>query len=203
MLNIRPSKIVGVGRNYAAHAKELGNEVPAEPLIFLKPPSSFIQDGADVVYPAETSNLHHEAELAVVIGRTCRGVSEAEALDYVRGYTCANDVTARDLQQTDPQWTRAKGFDTFCPLGPTLVTDIDPGNLRVRMRVNGETRQDGSTADMIFPVAALVSYISGVMTLEPDDVILTGTPPGVSAVQRGDLMEVEVEGIGVLGNRVR
>ena len=203
MLNIRPTKIVAVGRNYVAHARELGHEVPTEPLIFLKPPSSVIGDGDEVVYPPQTANLHHEAELAVVMGRRCQAVPEAEALDYVRGYTCANDVTARDLQESDPQWTRAKGFDTFCPLGPVLVDDIDPGNLRVRMRVNGETRQDGNTADMLFPVAALVSYISQVMTLEPDDVILTGTPPGVGAVQRGDLMEVEVEGIGVLTNRVR
>ena len=202
MLNIRPTKIVGVGRNYAAHARELGNDVPTEPLIFLKPPSSLAGDGDEVRYPEQTSNLHHEAELAVVIGRECRDVAEAEALSYVQGYTCANDVTARDLQQTDPQWTRAKGFDTFCPLGPVLVTDIDPGHLRVRIRVNGQTRQDGNTADMIFPVAALVSYISRVMTLQPDDVILTGTPPGVSAVNRGDLMEVEVEGIGILSNRV-
>jgi 2-keto-4-pentenoate hydratase/2-oxohepta-3-ene-1,7-dioic acid hydratase in catechol pathway len=202
VLNIRPTKIVGVGRNYAAHAQELGNEVPAEPLIFLKPASSMVGDGDDVVYPAQTSNLHHEAELAVVIGRSCRGVAAVDALQYVRGYTCANDVTARDLQNSDPQWTRAKGFDTFCPLGPRIVTDIDPGDLRVTMRVNGEVRQEGHTRDMIFPVADLVSYISSVMTLEPDDVILTGTPPGVSAVQRGDLMEVEVDWIGVLGNRV-
>jgi 2-keto-4-pentenoate hydratase/2-oxohepta-3-ene-1,7-dioic acid hydratase in catechol pathway len=202
VLNIRPTKIVAVGRNYAAHARELGHDLPAQPLIFLKPPSSMVQHGDAVVYPPQTQNLHHEAELAVVIGRHCRKVAEAEALHYVRGYTCANDVTARDLQEQDDQWTRAKGFDTFCPLGPTLAADLDPGHLRVRMRVNGGTRQDASTRDMIFPVATLVSYISGIMTLEPDDVILTGTPPGVGAVQRGDLMEVEVEGIGILANRV-
>ena len=203
MLEIRPSKVIGVGRNYADHAKELGNELPTEPLIFLKPPSAVIGDGDEVVYPDQSSNLHHEAELAVVIGRECRNVAAAEAMEYVRGYTCANDVTARDLQNSDPQWTRGKGFDTFCPLGPRLVTGLDPGHLRVVMRVNGEVRQDGNTADMIFPVAALVSYISSVMTLLPDDVILTGTPAGVSPVQRGDLMEVEVEGIGILRNRVR
>ncbi|MGI8609315.1 MAG: fumarylacetoacetate hydrolase family protein [Candidatus Dormibacteria bacterium] len=202
MLSIRPTKIIGVGRNYAAHAKELGNEVPSEPLIFLKPPSSLAGDGDAVRYPAASQNVHHEAELAVVIGRTCRDVDEADALTYVSGYTCANDVTARDLQRSDPQWTRAKGFDTFCPLGPAIVAGINPANVRVRMRVNGETRQDGNTADMIFPVAALVSYISRVMTLEPDDVILTGTPPGVSAVNRGDVMEVEVEGIGILTNTI-
>ena len=202
MLDVRPTKIVAVGRNYVAHARELGHEVPTQPLIFLKPPSALIGDGDDVVYPPQTQNLHHEAELAVVIGRRCHAVSEAQALEYVRGYTCANDVTARDLQEKDDQWTRAKGFDTFCPLGPAIVSDIDHAAARVTMRVNGETRQQGSTADMLFPVPVLISYISHVMTLEPDDVILTGTPPGVSAVQRGDLMEVEVEGIGVLHNRV-
>jgi 2-keto-4-pentenoate hydratase/2-oxohepta-3-ene-1,7-dioic acid hydratase in catechol pathway len=203
VLEIRPTKIVAVGRNYVAHAKELGHEVPSEPLLFLKPVSAIVGDGDDVVYPAQTENLHHEAELAVVIGRECRGVSEGGALDYVRGYTCANDVTARDLQNRDDQWTRAKGFDTFCPLGPAVIADLDPTALRVTMRVNGDTRQDGTTADMLFPVAQLISYISGIMTLMPDDVILTGTPPGVGPVQRGDLMEVEVEGIGVLQNRVR
>jgi 2-keto-4-pentenoate hydratase/2-oxohepta-3-ene-1,7-dioic acid hydratase in catechol pathway len=201
-LDIRPTKIVAVGRNYVAHAKELGHEVPSEPLIFLKPPSSIVGDGDDVVYPGQSSNLHHEAELAVVIGRECRGVGAADALSYVRGYMCANDVTARDLQEQDDQWTRAKGFDTFCPVGPRIAT-IDPSAVAILMRVNGEVRQQGNTRDMIFPVPALISYISGIMTLEADDVILTGTPPGVSAVQRGDLMEVEIEGIGVLRNRVR
>jgi 2-keto-4-pentenoate hydratase/2-oxohepta-3-ene-1,7-dioic acid hydratase in catechol pathway len=203
VLDIRPTKIVAVGRNYLAHAQELGHEVPTEPLIFLKPVSAIVGDGDDVVYPAESRNLHHEAELAVVIGRRCRQVAEADAMSFVRGYTAANDVTARDLQETDPQWTRAKGFDTFCPLGPRVVEGLDPAALAVTMRVNGELRQHGSTAEMLFPVARLVSYISGVMTLEPDDLILTGTPPGVGPVQRGDLMEVEVEGIGVLRNRVR
>jgi 2-keto-4-pentenoate hydratase/2-oxohepta-3-ene-1,7-dioic acid hydratase in catechol pathway len=203
VLEIRPTKIVAVGRNYVAHAKELGHEVPTEPLLFLKPVSAIVGDDDDVVYPEQTENLHHEAELAVVIGRQCRGVAEADALEYVRGYTCANDVTARDLQNRDDQWTRAKGFDTFCPLGPAIVAGIDPRALRVTMRVNGETRQDGNTSDMLFPVAALISYISGIMTLVPDDVVLTGTPPGVGPVQRGDRMEVEVEGIGILHNRVR
>ncbi|GAC1581126.1 MAG: fumarylacetoacetate hydrolase family protein [Candidatus Dormibacteria bacterium] len=203
MLEIRPTKVVGVGRNYADHARELGNDLPSEPLIFLKPSTAVVGDGDEVVYPEQSSNLHHEAELAVVIGRACRKVSPEEATQYIRGYTCANDVTARDLQNSDPQWTRGKGFDTFCPLGPVIVTDIDPGNLRVLMRVNGEVRQDASTADMIFPVPRLISYISSFMTLLPDDVILTGTPSGVGPVQRGDLMEVEVEGIGILRNRVR
>jgi 2-keto-4-pentenoate hydratase/2-oxohepta-3-ene-1,7-dioic acid hydratase in catechol pathway len=202
MLELRPSKIVAVGRNYVAHARELGHAIPTEPLIFLKPPSAVVGDEADVVYPRVSLRVDHEAELAVVIGRRCKDVNEGDALDYVRGYTCANDVTARDLQETDDQWTRAKGFDTFCPLGPDLVETLDPSALRVVARVNGEVRQDGNTNDMLFPVPALVAYISSVMTLEPDDVILTGTPPGVGPVQRGDIMEVEVEGIGVLRNRV-
>ncbi len=202
MLAIRPSKIVAVGRNYVAHARELGHEVPTEPLIFLKPTSAVVGDGDDVVYPAASTRVDHEAELAVVIGRRCTAVGEADALAYIRGYTCANDVTARDLQETDDQWTRAKGFDTFCPLGPAIVEGLDPSNLQVVARVNGEERQRGATADMLFPVPALVAYISQVMTLEPDDVILTGTPPGVGPVQRGDLMEIEVAGIGILRNRV-
>jgi len=202
MLELRPSKIVAVGRNYIAHARELGHEVPTEPLIFLKPTSAIVGDEDDVVYPKASLRVDHEAELAVVIGRRCKDVNEGDAFDYVRGYTCANDVTARDLQETDDQWTRAKGFDTFCPLGPQVVEDLDPFSLRVVARANGEVRQEGHTSDMLFPVPALVAYISSVMTLEPDDVILTGTPPGVGPVQRGDIMEVEVEGIGVLRNRV-
>jgi 2-keto-4-pentenoate hydratase/2-oxohepta-3-ene-1,7-dioic acid hydratase in catechol pathway len=202
MLELRPSKIVAVGRNYLAHAQELGHPVPIEPLIFLKPPSAIVGDEADVVYPRASARVDHEAELAVVMGRRCKNVNESDALDYVRGYTCANDVTARDLQESDEQWTRAKGFDTFCPLGPRLIEDLDPASLRVAARVNGEVRQAGHTSDMLFSVPALIAYISSVMTLEPDDVILTGTPPGVGPVQRGDIMEVEVEGIGVLRNRV-
>ncbi len=202
MLELRPSKIVAVGRNYVAHAQELGHEIPTEPLIFLKPTSALVGDGDDVVYPRASIRVDHEAELAVVIGRRCKDANEGDAFDYVRGYTCANDVTARDLQESDDQWTRAKGFDTFCPLGPKIVEGLDPTALRVVARVNGEVRQEGHTSDMLFPVPALVAYISSVMTLEPDDVILTGTPPGVGPVQRGDIMEVEVEGIGVLRNRV-
>jgi len=201
MLELRPTKIVAVGRNYAAHARELGNEVPKEPLTFLKPVSAIVGDGDAVVYPAQSERVDHEAELAVVIGARCRGVSADQALGYVRGYTCANDVTARDLQDRDGQWTRAKGFDTFAPLGPRIV-DLDPSDLRVVCRVNGEVRQEGRTSDMIFRVPELIAYISSYLTLMPDDVILTGTPPGVSAVSRGDVMEVEVEGIGVLTNRV-
>jgi 2-keto-4-pentenoate hydratase/2-oxohepta-3-ene-1,7-dioic acid hydratase in catechol pathway len=202
ILELRPSKIVAVGRNYLAHAQELGHPVPVEPLIFLKPPSAIVGNEDDVVYPKASLRVDHEAELAVVIGRRCKDVMEGDAFDYVRGYTCANDVTARDLQETDDQWTRAKGFDTFCPLGPWVVEELDPSSLRVSARVNGEVRQEGNTSDMLFPVPALVAYVSSVMTLEPDDVILTGTPPGVGPVRRGDIMEVEVEGIGVLRNRV-
>ncbi len=202
MLELRPSKIVAVGLNYLAHARELGHEVPTEPLIFLKPTSAIVGDQDDVVYPKASLRVDHEAELAVVIGRRCKDVNEGDAFDYVRGYTCANDVTARDLQESDDQWTRAKGFDTFCPLGPQVVENLDPSSLRVVARVNGEVRQDGHTSDMLFGVPSLVAFISGVMTLEPGDVILTGTPPGVGPVQRGDLMEVEIEGIGVLRNRV-
>jgi 2-keto-4-pentenoate hydratase/2-oxohepta-3-ene-1,7-dioic acid hydratase in catechol pathway len=202
MVESRPSKIVAVGRNYVAHVRELGHEIPVEPLIFLKPSSAVIGDGDEVVYPGASHRVDHEAELAVVIGRRCKGVAASEAMSYVRGYTCANDVTARDLQESDDQWTRAKGFDTFCPLGPAVVGGLDPGSLRILARVNGEVRQEGSTADMIFGVPSLVAFISGVMTLEPGDVILTGTPPGVGPVQRGDLMEVEIDGIGVLHNRV-
>lgn len=202
MLELRPSKIVAVGLNYLAHARELGHEVPTEPLIFLKPASAIVGDQDDVVYPKASLRVDHEAELAVVIGRRCKDVNEGDAFDYVRGYTCANDVTARDLQESDDQWTRAKGFDTFCPLGPQVVENLDPSSLRVVARVNGEVRQEGHTSDMLFGVPSLVAFISGVMTLEPGDVILTGTPPGVGPVQRGDLMEVEIEGIGVLRNRV-
>ena len=202
MLELRPSKIVAVGLNYLAHARELGHEVPTEPLIFLKPTSAIVGDQDDVVYPKASLRVDHEAELAVVIGRRCKDVNEGDAFDYVRGYTCANDVTARDLQESDDQWTRAKGFDTFCPLGPQVVENLDPSSLRVVARVNGEVRQEGHTSDMLFGVPSLVAFISGVMTLEPGDVILTGTPPGVGPVQRGDLMEVEIEGIGVLRNRV-
>jgi len=202
MVESWPSKIVAVGRNYVAHARELGHEIPVEPLIFLKPSSAVVGDGDDVVYPRQSHRVDHEAELAVVIGRRCKDVAAADALAYVRGYTCANDVTARDLQEIDDQWTRAKGFDTFCPLGPRIVEGIDPGSVSVVARVNGEVRQQGKTSDMLFAVPILIAFISGIMTLEPGDVILTGTPPGVGPVQRGDLMEVEIEGIGVLRNRV-
>jgi 2-keto-4-pentenoate hydratase/2-oxohepta-3-ene-1,7-dioic acid hydratase in catechol pathway len=198
-----PTKVVAVGRNYADHAAELGNVLPDEPIIFLKPPTSVVGPEAPVVYPADTEELHHEAELAVVIGAVARRVRAEDAGGVVLGYTCANDVSARDLQRRDGQWARAKGFDTFCPLGPAIETELDPlEGLGVRCRVNGELRQEGSTADMVFGVAELIAFASRVMTLLPGDVLLTGTPAGVGPVAPGDVMEVEVDGIGVLRNPV-
>jgi len=200
---VTPTKIVCVGRNYRAHAAELGNDVPAEPLLFFKPPSSIVGPDETIELPEVSSHVDHEAELGVVIGARCRRVSEEQALEHVFGFTCINDVTARDLQKKDGQWARAKGFDTFCPTGPFLVTGLDPSALAVRCRVNGEVRQDGNTRDMIFSVARLIAYISGVMTLEPGDVIATGTPHGVGPLVGGDVVEVEVAGVGTLRSPVR
>lgn len=198
-----PTKIVAIGRNYAAHAAESGAQVPTEPLFFLEPPSAVVGPGATIQYPEHLSqHVEHEAELAVVIGRQARCVSRQEAQAFVWGYTCGNDVTARDLQQRDGQWTRGKGFDTLCPLGPWIVPGLDPSDLRIRCRVNGELRQDGRTRDMIFPISELIAYISAVMTLEPGDVILTGTPSGVGPIVPGDRVTVEIEGIGTLENEV-
>jgi len=196
------TKIVAVGRNYAAHAAEHGDEVPSQPLIFLKPPSAVIGPGESVVCPPQSAQVEHEAELAVVIGRRARRVPAADAWDHVLGYTCANDVTARDLQRSDGQWSRAKGFDTFAPLGPWIVTELDPTDLNVVCRVNGRVTQQASTADMVFKIPQLIEYISAAMTLEPGDVILTGTPEGVSPIQPGDEVEVEIAGIGALRNPV-
>jgi 2-keto-4-pentenoate hydratase/2-oxohepta-3-ene-1,7-dioic acid hydratase in catechol pathway len=200
----RPSKIVCVGRNYREHAAELGNAVPAEPLLFLKPPSSLIGPGTPIVYPAVSGFLSYEGELGVVIGRRARRVAAREAEGYIYGYTCVNDVTARDLQKKDGQWTRAKGFDTFCPAGPWIVpaAELDVERLRVRTWVDGVLKQDAPVRDMIFPVPFLVEYISGIMTLEPGDLIATGTPPGVGPLQAGSRVRVEMEGIGVLENPV-
>jgi 2-keto-4-pentenoate hydratase/2-oxohepta-3-ene-1,7-dioic acid hydratase in catechol pathway len=199
-----PSKIVCVGRNYLAHARELGNEMPERPLLFLKPPSSIIGHGEAIVLPEESQRVEHEAELGVVIGRLARNVAAAQALEYVAGYLPLNDVTARDLQKTDGQWTRAKGFDTFCPMGALRpAAGIDPGRLEVVCRVNGEVRQRGSTADMAFSVPVLIEYISRVMTLVPGDVIATGTPAGVGPLAGGDVVEVEIPGVGTLSNTVR
>jgi 2-keto-4-pentenoate hydratase/2-oxohepta-3-ene-1,7-dioic acid hydratase in catechol pathway len=200
---IIPSKIFCVGQNYAAHAAELGHEVPPEPLIFSKPATAVIGPGDDIRLPALSQWVDHEAELAVVIGRLTHKVSVADALDAVLGYTCANDVTARDLQQRDGQWTRAKGFDTFCPLGPWIETELDvAAGLGVRCLVNGDVRQDATTADLIFDVPTLVSFCAAFATLLPGDVILTGTPAGVGPILAGDRVDVEVEGIGTLANSV-
>ncbi|MDQ3041791.1 MAG: fumarylacetoacetate hydrolase family protein [Acidobacteriota bacterium] len=199
-----PSKIVCIGRNYAEHAAELGNEVPKEPLIFLKAPSSVITEEESIVIPEQSNQVEHEGELAVVIGRTCKSLSEdADPLEYVFGYTCLNDVTARDLQRKDVQFTRAKSFDTFCPIGAIIETDLDVSDVRVLTRVNGVIKQDGRTSQMVFPVPFLIKYISNQMTLNAGDVIATGTPSGVSKLDVGDLCEVEIEGIGVLRNPVR
>ena len=201
---VQPSKIVCVGRNYREHAAELGNPMPAEPLLFLKAPSSLVGHDAIIELPHFSQRVEHEGELAVVIGRECRRVSDAEnPLDYVLGYTCLNDVTARDLQRRDVQFTRAKSFDTFCPVGPYVETEIDPLDLQVETRVNGEVRQRGRTSAMAFPVPYLIRYISHVMTLVPGDVISTGTPAGVGPLADGDVCEVEVEGVGTLRNPVR
>jgi 2-keto-4-pentenoate hydratase/2-oxohepta-3-ene-1,7-dioic acid hydratase in catechol pathway len=198
-----PGKIVAVGRNYADHARELGNEVPPEPILFLKPPSSLLDPQAEIEYPTISERVDFEGELAVVIGRRARRVRAADWRGYVLGFTCANDVTARDLQKKDVQFTRGKGFDTFCPLGPAIVPDLDPADLALTTRLNGDVRQEGRTSAMIFTPAALIEFITAVMTLEPGDVVLTGTPAGVGPMNPGDLVEVEIEGIGTLGNRVR
>ncbi|HLL71480.1 MAG TPA: fumarylacetoacetate hydrolase family protein [Pyrinomonadaceae bacterium] len=201
---VKPSKIVCVGRNYRDHAAELGNAMPDEPLLFLKPPSSIVGHEAAIELPSVSARVEHEGELGVVIGRRAHRLSDSEnSLDYVLGYTCVNDVTARDLQRRDVQFTRAKSFDTFCPVGPYIVTGIDPFDLQVETRVNGEVRQRGRTSAMAFPVPYLIRYISHIMTLEAGDVISTGTPAGVGPLADSDVCEVEVEGVGTLGNPVR
>jgi 2-keto-4-pentenoate hydratase/2-oxohepta-3-ene-1,7-dioic acid hydratase in catechol pathway len=200
---VLPSKIAAIGLNYRAHAEETGRGLPEEPMLFLKPTTSVIGPDETIVMPPQSQRVDHEAELAVVIGKAARNVSEAGALDAVLGYTCANDVTARDLQAKDVQFTRAKGFDTFCPLGPHVVTDIDAEKLAIECRVNGEVRQRSNTSDLVFGCAALVSFVSSIMTLLPGDVILTGTPDGISPLADGDTVEVEIAGLGVLTNPVR
>lgn len=200
---ISPSKIVCVGRNYLEHAQELGNKMPDEPLLFLKAPSSIIGTDDSIVLPKQSDQVEHEGELGVVIGRTAFQLSENEnPLDYVFGYTCVNDVTARDLQRKDVQFTRGKSFDTFCPVGPFISTGLSPAGLNVITRVNGSVKQNGNTKDMAFPVTEIIRYISNVMTLYPGDLIATGTPAGVSILKEGDVVEVEVDGIGVLRNPV-
>jgi 2-keto-4-pentenoate hydratase/2-oxohepta-3-ene-1,7-dioic acid hydratase in catechol pathway len=196
------SKVIGIGRNYADHAAELGNEVPAEPLVFLKPNTSVIGPGDPIALPRQSGNVHYEGELAVVIGRLCKDVPLERVSEVVLGYTIANDVTARDLQKSDGQWARAKGFDTFCPLGPYLVTDLDASDLKLTTRLNGATVQDGRTSQLIHDIPALVAYVSAAFTLLPGDIILTGTPAGVGPIVAGDRVEVEIEGIGILSNPV-
>lgn len=198
-----PSKIVCVGRNYTEHAKELGNEVPKDPLLFLKAPSSFIYDGDTIKIPPQSSQVEHEGELAVIIGRTCKNIGEGDdPFAYVLGYACLNDVTARDIQRKDVQFTRGKSFDTFCPVGPVVETELDVSDIRVTTKVNGVIKQDGMTSQMVFPVDFLIRYISNQMTLVEGDLIATGTPSGVSKMERGDVCEVEIEGIGILRNPV-
>ncbi len=194
------SKVVGIGRNYAEHARELGHEVPAEPLMFLVPNTAVCGPGDPVVLPRGAQEIHYEGELAVVIGKICKDVRAEAAMECVWGYTCANDVSARDWQRSDGQWARAKGFDTSCPLGPWIETELDPAGLRIRTRLDGEVVQDGVTSDMIHGVAALVAYASSAFTLLPGDVILTGTPAGVGPVAAGQRVEVEIDGIGTLSN---
>lgn len=201
--SILPSKIVCVGRNYADHAKELGNEVPVAPLLFLKAPSAIIKSGEPILLPSQSSQVEHEGELAVVIGRDCKNITDNEnPFDYVLGFTCLNDVTARDIQRADAQFTRGKSFDTFCPIGPHIETELDVSDLRLTTKVNGVLKQDGRTSQMVFPVDFLIRYISRQMTLKAGDVIATGTPSGVSKLEAGDTCEVTVEGIGSLVNSV-
>lgn len=201
---VAPQKIVCVGRNYAAHAAELGNEVPKEPLIFLKPPSAIIGPDEPIVIPAISQRVEHEGELAVVIGKHCSHLSDNEdPLSYIFGYTCLNDVTARDIQKSEVQFTRAKGFDTFCPIGPYIETDLNPLDVLVETRVNGQLRQSGSTSLMVYPIPFLVRWISRMMTLVPGDLIATGTPAGVGPLLAGDVVEVSVAGVGVLRNPVQ
>lgn len=199
---VRPSKILCIGRNYAEHAAELGHDLPAEPLVFLKPPSALVGSGEAIVLPAISDRVDFEGELAVVIGQRCRHVPEEEAMAVVGGYTLLNDVTARDLQKKDGQWARAKGFDTFAPCGPRLVTDFDPTDVLLRTLVNGEVRQEGRTSQLIFGIPFLIAYLSRVMTLEAGDLISTGTPSGVGPLKPGDTVEVWVEGLGSLINPV-
>ena len=202
---VRPSKIVCVGRNYRDHAAELGNDVPKEPLLFFKPPSSLLATGETILLPALAQRVDFEGELAIVIAKRCRNLSASEDLhEYIRGYTLVNDISARDLQKSDGQWTRAKGFDTFCPCGPLVSNEIDPIHIPVTLttHLNGLLRQIGSSADLIFPIPHLLAYITACMTLEPGDLIPTGTPAGVGAIQSGDQVTVQIPGLGVLFNSV-
>jgi 2-keto-4-pentenoate hydratase/2-oxohepta-3-ene-1,7-dioic acid hydratase in catechol pathway len=194
--------VVAIGRNYAYHAAELGNEVPESPIVFLKPSTAVVGPGEPIHYPPISHDVQYEGELAVVIGRLCREVPAARWRDVVLGYTCANDVTARDLQRAEQQWGRAKGFDTFCPIGPWIETDLDPENLTITTRLNGELRQNGRTSQMVFGIGALIEHVTAAMTLLPGDVLLTGTPEGVGPLVAGDEVAISIDGIGTLTNRV-
>lgn len=201
---VLPTKVVGVGKNYSDHAAEMDGSVPTSPLLFIKPSTSVIGPLVPITLPSSSQEVHHEAELAVVIGKIARRVLAEDASNYILGYTAANDVTARDFQQSDGQWTRSKGFDTFCPLGPALETELDPQEgLEIIARVNGQVRQQGRSTDMVYGVDRLLEFISGIMTLLPGDVILTGTPAGVGKLNPGEIVEVEVEGVGILTNPVQ
>lgn len=197
-----PSKIIMVGLNYREHAKELGLKIPKEPVLFLKPPTSIVAPGENIVYPNGVKRLDYEAELAFIVKKTARNIQEKKAGEYILGYTCCNDVTARDLQKKDGQWTRAKSFDTFCPLGPHIETQLQPENLAIRSYLNGRLRQNSSTSDFIFSIYYLLAFVSRIMTLSPGDVISTGTPHGIGKMKRGDKIEIEISGIGRLKNQV-
>jgi len=199
---VAPSKIIGIGQNYRAHAVEMGKGIPEEPLMFLKPPSAVIADGMPIERPSGYERVDFEGELGVVIGKRARNVSREDALEYVAGFVCVNDVSCRDLQKKDGQWARAKGFDSFCPVGPRVVAGLDPSNLRITTRLNGVVKQDSSTSDMIFDVPTIIAFVSRHMTLEEGDLITTGTPAGVGNLAPGDVVEVEISGIGILRNPV-
>ncbi|HMB32368.1 MAG TPA: fumarylacetoacetate hydrolase family protein [Desulfohalobiaceae bacterium] len=200
---VLPGKLICVGMNYRAHAIEMGSKLPEEPLIFLKPPSAIIGNKESIVCPKQSNNVHYEGELALVVSQRCRNISKEQAKDFILGWTCANDITARDLQKKDGLYARAKGFDTFCPIGPWIETSLnDLGNLSLKTLLNGQIKQDSSTSDMIFDPYYILSFISGIMTLEPGDVVLTGTPPGIGAISPGDVVQVEIEGLGCLINYV-
>lgn len=201
-MKLKPTKIICVGLNYLDHAREMNLPLPQAPVLFMKPVSALIYNNDKIVYPAMTKELHYEAELGIVIKDRTKNTTEAQARQHIKGFTCANDVTARDLQRLDGQWTRAKSFDTFCPVGPKIVKEVDPDNLVIKLYLNGKLKQSSNTANMIFKVDYLVSFISQIMPLEPDDLIITGTPPGIGPMQKGDTVEVEIEGVGRLSNQV-
>ena len=203
MMPVRPAKIIGIGRNYVEHARELGNDMPAVPIIFFKPTTALIGPGETILLPGVSQQVEFEAEIGVVIERRIRNVDAAAAERAIRGYVCVNDVTCRDLQKTDGQWGRAKGFDTFCPVGPRVAAGLDWRSLEVICRVNGTQRQRAKATDMHFSIPELVSFLSGIMTLEPGDLIATGTPAGTAALREGDVVEVEIPGVGILSNPVK